>query len=68
MLFITAGIALQMTSFVVIVPLFARRFTQLGAGVAALGASEMAYALAATIAAPFMGSSRRSGRRIGMVG
>jgi MFS family permease len=64
MLFITAGIALQMTSFVVIVPLFARRFTQLGAGVAALGASEMAYALAATIAAPFMGSlADRFGRR-----
>ncbi len=29
--------ALQMTSFVIILPLFARRFSELGAGVAALG-------------------------------
>ena len=40
--------ALQMTSFVLILPLFARRFSQLGAGVQALGESAMAYALAAT--------------------
>ena len=56
--------ALQMTSFVIIVPLFARRFSELGAGVAALGTSEMAYALASTLAAPFMGAlADRLGRK-----
>ena len=61
--------ALQMTSFVLILPLFARRFTELGAGVNALGASEMAYALAATVAAPFMGAlADRIGRRTVVLG
>ena len=56
--------ALQMTSFVLIQPLFARRFTQLGAGVQSLGESAMAYALAATLAAPFLGAlADRIGRR-----
>jgi MFS family permease len=55
---------LQMTSFVMILPLFARRFSEMGAGVTALGMSEMAYALAATVAAPFMGAvADRIGRR-----
>ncbi len=56
--------ALQMTSFVMIVPLFARRFADLGDGVAALGMSSMAYALTGTLAAPFMGAlADRFGRR-----
>ena len=56
--------ALQMTSFVIILPLFARRFTEFGAGVEALGISEMAYALASTLAAPVMGTlSDRLGRK-----
>lgn len=56
--------ALQMTSFVMILPLFARRFTELGAGVEALSLSAMAYALTSTITAPFMGAlSDRFGRR-----
>jgi len=56
--------ALQMTSFVIILPLFARRFRELGAGVELLGISAMAYALAATLAAPFMGAlADRFGRR-----
>jgi MFS transporter, DHA1 family, multidrug resistance protein len=56
--------ALQMTSYVIILPLFARRFGELGAGVEALGASTMAYALAGTLAAPFMGAlADRFGRR-----
>jgi MFS family permease len=56
--------ALQMTSFVIILPLFARRFSELGAGVELLGISAMAYALAATVAAPFMGAlADRLGRR-----
>ena len=64
MIFLTACMALQMTSYVMILPLFSRRFTELGAGVSALGISAMAYALTATIAAPFMGAlSDRFGRR-----
>lgn len=56
--------ALQMTSFVMILPLFARRFNELGAGVEALGISAMAYALTSTLAAPLMGSlADRFGRR-----
>lgn len=56
--------ALQMTSFVMILPLFARRFNELGAGVEALGISAMMYALTSTLAAPFLGSlADRFGRR-----
>ena len=56
--------ALQMTSFVIIFPLFARRFIELGAGIAALGTSEMVYALTSTLAAPFMGAlADRFGRK-----
>jgi MFS family permease len=61
---LSSCIALQMTSFVIILPLFARRFTELGAGVEALGISEMAYALTSALAAPFMGAlADRIGRR-----
>lgn len=56
--------ALQMTGFVTILPLFARRFDNFGTGVEALGMSAMAYALAGTIAAPFIGMlADRFGRR-----
>jgi MFS family permease len=56
--------ALQVTSFVMILPLFARRFSELGAGVEALGVSAMAYALTSALAAPFMGAlADRIGRR-----
>jgi DHA1 family tetracycline resistance protein-like MFS transporter len=63
--FLSACMALQMTSFVIILPLFARRFSQLGAGEEALATSTMAYALAATVAAPFIGAiADRLGRRL----
>lgn len=56
--------ALQMTGLVLTLPLFARRFESFGAGVQALGASAMAYALTTTIAAPFAGAlADRIGRR-----
>lgn len=56
--------ALQMTGFVMISPLFARRFESFGDGVEALGMSAMAYALASTLAAPFVGMlADRLGRR-----
>ncbi len=55
---------LQMTGFVMILPLFARRFESFGAGVEALGVSAMAYALTSTFAAPFIGMlADRIGRR-----
>jgi MFS transporter, DHA1 family, multidrug resistance protein len=64
MLILALCMALQMTGYVLILPLFARRFEQLGGGVESLGESAMAYALAATLAAPFMGSlADRFGRR-----
>ncbi len=56
--------ALQMTSYVMITPLFARRFEEFGAGVKALGMSSMAFAITSVVAAPFMGAlSDRLGRR-----
>lgn len=56
--------ALQMTGFVMILPLFARRFESFGAGVDALGMSSLAYALTSTFSAPFMGMfADRFGRR-----
>jgi MFS family permease len=56
--------ALQTTGFVMILPLFARRFESFGAGVQALGASAMAFALTSLISAPFMGMlADRFGRR-----
>ena len=56
--------ALQMTGFVILLPLFARRFESFGAGVEALGMSALAYALTSAIAAPFMGMlADRLGRR-----
>jgi len=55
---------LQMTGFVMILPLFARRFESFGAGVEALGMSALAYALTSTVSAPFMGMlADRFGRR-----
>ncbi len=57
-------LALQTTSYVLIMPLFSRRLSALGAGVEALSLSDLAYALTATLAAPFMGAlADRLGRR-----
>ena len=61
---LAACMALQMTSFVLIMPLFARRFNDFGAGVEALGISSLAYALTSMLAAPYMGAlADRMGRR-----
>ncbi len=48
--------ALQMTSYGMIFPLFARKISDFGDGVEVLATSVMAYSLAGVIAAPFMGS------------
>ncbi len=64
MIVLSICMALQMTGYVMILPLFARRFSDFGAGVESLSASAMAYALASTVAAPFMGAmADRVGRR-----
>jgi MFS family permease len=61
---LAACLALQMTGYVMILPLFARRFESFGAGVSALGISAMAYALTSTLSAPVMGGfADRFGRR-----
>jgi DHA1 family tetracycline resistance protein-like MFS transporter len=60
-----AGImALQMISFGVIMPIFARRLGDFGDGVEALGLMAMAYSITSMTAAPIMGSlADRVGRR-----
>ncbi len=56
--------ALQMTSYGMIFPLFARKIGDFGDSVEVLALSVMAYSLAAVIAAPFMGLlADRFGRR-----
>ena len=56
--------ALQMTSYGMIFPLFARKIGDFGEGVTVLAASVMAYSAAGAIAAPFVGSlADRFGRR-----
>ncbi|MDX1414690.1 MAG: MFS transporter [Candidatus Promineifilaceae bacterium] len=62
--FLAICTALQMTSYGMIFPLFARKIGDFGGGVAVLATSVMAYSLAGMIAAPFMGSlADRFGRR-----
>lgn len=64
MIVLSVCMALQMTGFVIILPLFARRFNEFGAGMESLGISAMAYALTAMLAAPFMGAlADRLGQR-----
>lgn len=56
--------ALQMTGYAVFIPLFALRFDSFGAGVRALGTSDMAFALTYACAAPVTGMlADRFGRR-----
>ncbi len=63
-LILSMCMALQTTGFVIIMPLFARRFEDFGAGEAALGTSVMSGALAGALAAPWMGAlADRFGRR-----
>jgi MFS family permease len=61
---LTGSLALLMTGYGVVFPVFARRLTELGAGVEALGLMSMAFAIGQFLAAPFMGAmADRVGRR-----
>jgi multidrug resistance protein len=63
-LLLTGSVALMMTGFGIIMPIFARRFGELGGGVQALGLMTMSFALAQLVAAAPMGSlADRYGRR-----
>ncbi|MFQ5794938.1 MAG: MFS transporter [Candidatus Bipolaricaulia bacterium] len=63
-LLLAASVALMMTGFGIIMPVFARRLGEFGSGVEALGLMTMSFALAQLLAAPFMGSfADRFGRR-----
>jgi MFS family permease len=64
-LILAVCMAMQTTGFVLIVPLFALRFYELGAGPDALGRSIMAGAITGVMAAPLVGSlADRYGRRL----
>ena len=61
---LTACVALMMTGMGIIMPVFARRLSEFGDGVEALGFMTMSFALAQFIASPIMGSlADRFGRR-----
>jgi multidrug resistance protein len=63
-LLLAASVALMMTGFGIIMPVFARRLGEFGSGVEALGLMIVSFALAQFVAAPFMGSlADRYGRR-----
>ena len=63
-LLLAGCVALMMTGFGIILPIFGRRLGELGAGVETLGLMTMAFALAQLVTAPFMGSlADRIGRR-----
>lgn len=55
-LLLAASVALMMTGFGIIMPVFARRLGEFGSGVEALGLMTMSFALAQLVASPFMGS------------
>ena len=63
-LLLAASVALMMTGFGIIMPVFARRLGEFGSGVEALGLMTMSFALAQFVAAPIMGTlADRVGRR-----
>ena len=61
---LAASMAVMMTGFGIIFPIFARRLGEFGSGVEALGLMSMAYAITGIVASPFMGAlADRFGRR-----
>jgi len=68
MLLLAGSIALMMTGFGIILPVFARRLGEFGSGVEMLGLMTMAFALSQFLMAPFMGSlADRFGRKPGIL-
>jgi MFS family permease len=62
--YLTGSCALMMTGFGIVTPVFARRLSELGAGVEVLSLMAMASALAQFLLAPWMGAlADRFGRR-----
>jgi multidrug resistance protein len=63
-LLLAASVALMMTGFGIVMPVFARRLGEFGSGVEALGLMTVSFALAQLVAAPVMGTlADRLGRR-----
>jgi len=63
-LLLASSVALMMTGSGIITPVFARRLSEFGSGVAGLGLLKMSFALAQLVASPFMGAlADRWGRR-----
>jgi multidrug resistance protein len=61
---LTGSLALMMTGYGIVFPVFARRLTELGSGVEALGLMSVAFAVGQLIAAPGLGAlADRIGRR-----
>ena len=61
---LAACIALMMTGYGIVMPVFAKRLGELGSGVSALGLMTMGFAFAQFLLSPFMGSfADRFGRR-----
>ncbi len=62
--FLAGSLALTMTGFGIVMPVFARRLDELGSGVEALGIMTMVFALSQMLAAPAAGAlADRVGRR-----
>src|SRR5260370_24299678 len=61
---LAASIALMMTGYGIVLPVFAQRLGELGSGVVALGLMSMGFAFAQLLLSPFMGSfADRFGRK-----
>src|SRR5258706_2182192 len=61
---LAASIALMMTGYGIVLPVFAKRLGALGSGVAALGLMSMGFAFARLLLSPFLGSfADRFGRK-----
>jgi MFS family permease len=64
LLLLAASIALMMTGYGIVLPVFAKRLGELGSGVAALGLMSMSFAFAQFLLSPFLGSfADRFGRK-----
>lgn len=61
---LAASLALMMTGYGIVLPVFAKRLGELGSGVADLGLMSMVFAFAQFLLSPFLGSvADRSGRK-----